>query len=124
MGNDFAQLGELEGAVLESLWNGGALSTPAVHEVVGMPRKLAYTTILTVLQRLHKKGLALRQEEGRSHVYSAALSREEFARKRGEGLAMSLSALGEAGMAAFLAETERIDPATFEALRSRLRSTS
>lgn len=121
MGNEAAQLGDLEGAVLSALWDGGELATPAVHAQVGLPRKLAYTTILTVLQRLHKKGLARRREEGRSHVYYAALSREEFARKRGEGLATSLASLGEAGMAAFLAEAKRIDPAAFESLRSKLR---
>lgn len=123
MGNDGAPLGELEGAVLDALWEGGALATPAVHEKVGLPRKLAYTTILTVLQRLHKKGLAGRREEGRSHVYFPALSREEFARKRGEGLATSLASLGDAGMAAFLAEAERIDPAAFKSLRAKLRPT-
>jgi predicted transcriptional regulator len=122
MATDGSQLGELEGAVLDALWDAGELATPAVHEKVGLPRKLAYTTILTVLQRLNKKGLAGRREEGRAHVYFAALSREEFARKRGEGLAMALSALGEAGMAAFLAEAERVDPAVFEVLRAKLRA--
>lgn len=122
MGNDGAQMGELEGAVLDALWDAGELATPAVHEKVGLPRKLAYTTILTVLQRLNKKGLAGRREEGRSHVYFAALSREEFARKRGEGLASTLSALGEVGMAAFLAEAERVDPGAFEVLRAKLRA--
>lgn len=124
MGNELAQLGDLEAAVLDALWSGGEQSTPALHERVGLPRNLAYTTILTVLQRLHKKGFAERREEGRAHVYSAALTREEFARRRGEGLAVSLSALGEAGLVAFLAETERIDPAAFDALRARLRESS
>lgn len=122
MGSEVGQLGDLEGAVLEALWDAGELSTPVAHEKVGVPRKLAYTTILTVLQRLNKKGLAGRREEGRSHVYFAALSRDEFAKRRGEGLATSLTSLGEAGMAAFLAEAERVDPALFEVLRAKLRS--
>ena len=122
MANGSTQLGDLEGAVLQALWESGELSTPAVHETVGVPRGLAYTTILTVLQRLHKKGLADRREEGCSHVYFAALSREEFARRRGEGLASSLATLGEAGMVAFLAEAERVDPAAFEVLRAKLKA--
>lgn len=119
---DISHPGELEAAVLEALWTGAELSTPAVHERVGIPRGLAYTTILTVLQRLHKKGLVKRREDLRAHVYSPALSREDFARRRGHDLATALSGLGEAGLAAFLAEAERLDPAAVESLRAKLRS--
>ena len=121
MANETAALGELEGAVLEALWSNGPLSTPAAHEAVGVPRGLAYTTILTVLQRLHKKGLLGRREEGRAHVYFAAISREEFAERRGQMLASSVAALGEAGMAAFLAETERLDPEVLKFMRAKLK---
>jgi predicted transcriptional regulator len=119
---DNAHPGELEAAVLDALWAGEELSTPAVHERVGLPRGLAYTTILTVLQRLHRKGLVRRREDGRAHVYAPALSRDDFARRRGHDLATALSGLGEAGMAAFLAEAERLDPAAVEVLRAKLRS--
>ncbi len=122
MKTKLATVGELEGAVLEALWEEGELSTPAVHEKVGSPRTLAYTTILTVLQRLLKKGLVTRREAGRAHLYSAALSREEFERLRGAALAATLTQLGESGMVAFLAEAERLDPGAFEALRAKLRS--
>ncbi|NJD64239.1 MAG: BlaI/MecI/CopY family transcriptional regulator [Chloroflexi bacterium] len=122
MSRDLSHPGELEAAVMEALWSEPGLSTPAVHERVGVPRGLAYTTILTVLQRLYKKGLLQRREAGRAHVYSPALSREDFARRRGHDLAAVLGGLGEAGMAAFLAEAERVDPAAFEVLRSKLRS--
>lgn len=116
-------LGELEGPVLEALWDHGELSTPAVHELIGKPRGLAYTTILTVLQRLHKKGLAGRREEGRAHRYYAAVSREEFSRRRGQILAASLAGLGEAGIAGFLAEAESGDHGVFDQLKARLAST-
>lgn len=123
MATETASLGELKGALLDALWSRGELSTPAAHELIGSPRGLAYTTILTVLQRLYKKGLVGRREEGRSHVYFPAISREEFAERRGRLLAGSLADLGEAGMAAFLAETERIDPAVLDFLRRRLGDT-
>lgn len=105
---------------MDVLWSEPGLPTPVVHERVGVPRGLAYTTVLTVLQRLHKKGLLERREDGRAHVYSPALSREDFARRRGHDLAAVLGGLGEAGMAAFLAEAERVDPAAFEVLRAKL----
>ena len=122
MQNEVTPLGELEGPVLETLWESGELSTPVVHERIGKPRGLAYTTILTVLQRLHKKGLAGRREEGRSHVYFAAISREEFSRRRGRALAASLAGLGEAGIAGFIAEAERGDHAVFDRLKAKLAS--
>ncbi len=117
-----AALGELEGPVLEALWDGGELSTPIVHDRIGKPRGLAYTTILTVLQRLHKKGLAARREEGRAHIYYAAVSREEFSRRRGQALAASLARLGAAGIAGFLAEAERGDHEVFDQLKAKLAS--
>ena len=94
MQNEVTPLGEREGPVLESLWESGELSTPNVFDRIGKPRGLAYTTILTVLQRLYNKGLADRREEGRSHIYRAAVSREEFSRRRGQSLAASLAGLG------------------------------
>ncbi len=120
MASEVTALGELEGPVLEALWSGGELSTPVVHERIGKPRGLAYTTILTVLQRLHRKGLAGRREEGRAHVYYAAVSREEFSRRRGQALAASLAGLGEAGIAGFLAEAERGDHSVIDLLKAKL----
>jgi predicted transcriptional regulator len=120
MPSEVAHLGELEGPVLEELWDSGELPTPVVFERIGKPRGLAYTTILTVLQRLHRKGLAGRREEGRGHIYYAAVSREEFSRRRGQALAASLAALGEAGITGFLAEAERGDHGVFDLLKAKL----
>lgn len=120
MPSELVPLGELEGPVLEALWSGGELSTPVVYELIGKPRGLAYTTILTVLQRLHKKGLAGRREEGRAHIYFAAVSREEFSHRRGQALAASLAGLGEAGIAGFLAEAERGDHTVVDLLKAKL----
>jgi predicted transcriptional regulator len=113
-------VGELEAAVLAELWESGELATPAVFERVGRPKGLAYTTILTVLQRLHRKGLVRRREDGKSHRYEAAISRDVFAERRGQFLAGEIAALGPAGVAAFLAEVQRLDPKAVEAARKML----
>ena len=113
--------GELEAAVLDALWEYGELSTPDAFERVGTPRDLAYTTILTVLQRLTKKGLLVRREGGgRSHLYAPALTREQFAERRGETLAAALVGVGAAGLGAFLAEVDRLDPQVVAQLRRQL----
>lgn len=113
-------VGELEASVLATLWESGELATPEVFNRVGKPRGLAYTTILTVLQRLYRKGLVSRRGEGKAHVYSPALSREQFSERRGEVLAGAMVALGGAGLSAFLAEAKRLDPAFIAVLRSQL----
>jgi predicted transcriptional regulator len=113
-------VGQLEASVLSALWDHGELATPDVFTNVGRPRGLAYTTILTVLQRLYRKGLVSRRSEGKAHVYSPALSREQFSERRGEFLAGAMIALGGAGLSALLAEAKRLDPTFITVLRSQL----
>jgi predicted transcriptional regulator len=112
--------GDLEAAVLDALWDHGELSTPDVFEAVGIPRRLAYTTILTILQRLTKKGLLVRRAGGRSHIYTPALTRDEFAERRGESLAVALVQVGAAGVSAFLSEMQRLDPQAVAQFRKQL----
>src|SRR5262245_35976395 len=72
-----AALGPLEARVMECLWRRGAASS--VREVRdAVEGGLAYTTLMTTLDRLHKKGLLDRRREGRAFVYAAKLSRAEF----------------------------------------------
>ncbi len=73
---DMATSGELEQAVMEILWSRTApLSVREVHERLADDRTLAYTTVLTVLDRLAKKGNVLRSLEGRAWLYRPARSR-------------------------------------------------
>lgn len=113
-------LGELEAAVLEAVWEAGQATVPQLFSVVGAPKGLAYTTILTVVQRLTKKRLLVRDETGRRHGYRAALHRDEFSRQRAQELAGILVELGGAGAAAFVAEAQRLDPEWVAGLRERL----
>jgi len=73
-------LGPLEIAVMEMMWK---LGPSNVRDVVKrLERKLAYTTIMTTLDRLYKKGLLERELTDRAFVYQAKLSREEWDRRR------------------------------------------
>lgn len=62
--------GELEGSLLDFLWATGGEATPSVAHAAIAP-ELAYTTIMTVLSRMWKKGLVTRDKVGRSYAYSA-----------------------------------------------------
>ncbi|WP_052462694.1 BlaI/MecI/CopY family transcriptional regulator [Nigerium massiliense] len=70
-----ALLGELEHQVMTVLWHRtSAASVREVHDELSAHRELAYTTVMTVLDRLAKKGIALRELDGRAWFYRPAMS--------------------------------------------------
>ncbi|GAB3622802.1 BlaI/MecI/CopY family transcriptional regulator [Mariniluteicoccus endophyticus] len=71
-----AILGDLEQKVMEVLWHApGPRSVRDVHDVLTTSRDLAYTTVMTVLDRLAKKGIVARERDGRQWLYVPAHSR-------------------------------------------------
>ncbi|WP_232547356.1 BlaI/MecI/CopY family transcriptional regulator [Propioniciclava soli] len=72
-------LGELEQAVMDALWRRSApTSVRDVHAELAAQREIAYTTVMTVLDRLAKKGIVVRQLDGRAWFYEPAHSRVEL----------------------------------------------
>jgi len=69
-------LGKLERQVLNEAWRRGEVSVREVF--VSFDEKVAYTTLMTTLDRLYKKRLLDRRKDGRAFLYSPALSPEEF----------------------------------------------
>ena len=75
-----AALGDLERVVMDTLWtHGPQLTVRDVMDRMEGTKELAYTTIMTVLDRLAKKGLAERTRDGRAWRYTAASTREALA---------------------------------------------
>ena len=75
-----AALGPLELRVLDLLWAYGECS---VHEMVErLGRPLAYTTVMTTLDRLYKKHLLLRRKAERAFLYTPRWTRQEWERRR------------------------------------------
>lgn len=73
-------LGELEAAVMDVLWQEAApLKVRDVLERLDTGRQLAYTTVMTVLDNLHRKQWVEREREGKAYRYEPALTREEAA---------------------------------------------
>lgn len=71
-------LGELEHDIMAVLWNRGEATVRQVHEHLEKRRKLAYTTVMTVMSRLAAKGLLLKSKVGNAFVYTPTSTREEF----------------------------------------------
>lgn len=74
-----ARLGDLEREVMERLWAAGSpVTVRMVHEDLAATRELAYTTVMTVLDRLAKKGVARRVRDGRAYLYQPTASRDQM----------------------------------------------
>ena len=71
-------LGHLEQDLLNYLWNSGEATGRQVFDAVSLQRQNAYHTILTVLNRMVKKGLLSKKKKAGVFHFSAVLSREEF----------------------------------------------
>lgn len=72
-------LGDLERAVMDHLWSAPESQTVRqVHEALSAQRDLAYTTVMTVLQRLAKKNLVSQIRDDRAHRYIPVRGRDEL----------------------------------------------
>ncbi len=69
-------LGPLEWRVLEALWS--RESAASVRDLRPAFSEIAYTTLMTTLDRLHRKGVLTRIKQGRAFFYTPALSRVDF----------------------------------------------
>jgi predicted transcriptional regulator len=73
-------LGELEAVVMDVVW--GSAEPQSVRDVLAeitATRPLAYTTVMTVLDNLHRKSWVTRERQGRAYFYSPSATREEAA---------------------------------------------
>lgn len=75
--SDYPMPSPLETQILRVIWKLGSATVSDVHQSMDDGRERAYTTVLTVLQNLEKKGLVNREKRGRSHLYEAAYPSSE-----------------------------------------------
>lgn len=118
-------LHELEAEVMEDVWGRECAKVREVREVREVlealnrgPRQRAYTTVMTIMARLHRKGLLRRRREGKTDVYWPALTRPAYldARARAEVDAL-VEEFGEVALAHFASQVGQLDPERLENLR-------
>lgn len=118
IGSEEKFLGPLEAAVMERLWKRGRATVRDVVEDLGRSRALAYTTVMTIMSRLHAKGLLARDRDGKTYVYRPAFTREEHRARLSRDLVRGLvDEFGEVALAHFAAELDGVDAAHRSALR-------
>lgn len=116
-------LGPLEVSVMGILWAGGECS---VREVVDqLDRPLAYTTVMTTLDRLYKKGFLDRRKAERAFLYSPRLPRRDWEREMAGDLVRGFfagPAAAREGLLSFLIdEVGQRDEELLEALEKKIR---
>jgi predicted transcriptional regulator len=109
-----AKVAELESAVMDVLWAADSpVTVRTVQERLQPGRTLAYTTVLTVMARLFRKGLVTRDTIGRAYAYLPSASHAEYtATLMAEALAGS-----EDRRAALVSFTQRLSPRDLAALK-------
>ena len=100
----------LELACLSALWHLQEANVRCVQEVVAQSRPLAYTTIMTVLDRLVRKGKLNRRKVGRSFVYAPSQTRDSLRRAAVRELVEGYFDGSEAALVAFLQPREPAAP--------------
>jgi predicted transcriptional regulator len=71
----FLTPGEFE--LMEILWSGGEASVRQVWERVVPQRSIAYTTVMTILYKMHRKGLLSQRKKGKAYIYAPTLDRDQ-----------------------------------------------
>ena len=112
-------LGPLERRVMEQLWTRGPQAVANILDALNArsERKLAYTTIMTILVRLHEKQYVLRAQTGRTFTYRAAMDEPTLVAMLGRReLNRLIERYGAASLARFAGDLSTASPALTERL--------
>ncbi len=105
---------------MEEMWRNR--ETAPVREVLEAlnkgRKKRAYTTVMTIMARLYRKGLLTRERSGKTDIYSVALTRDQYRERRARAEVEALVAeFGDVALAHFSQQVDRLDPKRVKALR-------
>jgi predicted transcriptional regulator len=113
-------LHELESEVMEELWRSGEAPVRAVMDALNKrtSKKRAYTTYMTIMARLHKKGMLVRRREGKTDFYAPSQDREEYLALRARAQVEDLvEQYGDVALSNFAQQMASLDPSRRRALQ-------
>jgi predicted transcriptional regulator len=114
------QLGDLQHAIMQVLWKQGEQGEAAaadVHRALWQERRLAPTTIATMLAKMERKGVVTHRTEGRRYLYRPAVTESEVRRSMLGDLTDRLFGGSVAAVVSHLLEEREIDPDELDELR-------
>ena len=84
--------GELEAVVMDRVWeHGGPVTVRELFDQLRRERAIAYTTVMSTMDNLHRKGWLARDKDGKAYRYTAVASRDEYSAR------LMREAMAEAG---------------------------
>lgn len=102
-------LSNLEQEVMEIVWEYNACSVRDVLQHLQKHKEYAYTTVATILLRLHKKGLVVKKEEKSGHIYSAKMTKESYSKNIAQSfLKRFITSFGNTGIASFADSIDKL----------------
>ena len=102
-------LGELEQQIMDIVWEHKNCSARDVLTKLEKDKKLAYTTVATILQRLRDKGLVTRKNVKLGHMYSPKLSKEKYSRNIAQSfLKKFIGSFGDTAIASFAESIDKL----------------
>ena len=109
-------LGSLQSRVLQALYKRGASSVREIADA--LKDKFAYTTVMTVLVRLHEKGLLGREQQGKGYVYTPRYTMAELRDRMAKYLVDEIvEDFGDVALAHFAGALDRVDRRRLARLR-------
>ncbi len=103
------QLGELEQQIMDILWEHKQCSARDILTQLEKDRRLAYTTVATILQRLHDKGLLTRKEDKSGYIYSPKVSKESYSKNIAKTfLRKFINSFGDIAIASFADSVDKL----------------
>ncbi len=111
------QLGDLQLAILQVLWEQGEATVSEVHQALLEERGLAPTTIATMLTKMEKRGMVAHREEGRRFVYRPRMSEAKVQRSMLRDLTARLFEGDVTAVVSRLLDSEQIDREELAAIR-------
>ena len=120
VGNVPPGLHEFESELMELTWELGECNVRSVLEELNRrsDKERKYTTVMTTMARLHRKGLLVRRRDGNTDFYAPAMSRQQYLEARAESAVGALVATyGETALVHFARQMHQLDPKRREQLR-------
>jgi predicted transcriptional regulator len=111
-------LGPLEQDVMDVVWRLRDTTVRDVHAELAATREIAYTTVMTTMARLARKGILYRDTADLAHRYRPVVSRDQYARGAvGDVLSWLLERYPEPAVAYLADVVEELDDMTLDQLR-------
>ena len=117
---DLKDFGFLQLRVLEMIWERGEATAGDLWESWPHAPQPAYTTVLSVLQKLYRKRLVRRRKQGRAHAYTSCIDRESFRKSYVSEVRRKIFGGRALGLVAALVDDEEIADEEFDAIQRLL----